>query len=310
MKQILKDTLKRVPLLARTKRVVDRTLRSETSRAFQDDQYFGRKLSSLEPDNIGSLNPQEGVVRGRFAGQEYLLKYRFGSQIETLVYLDGNWEGYVLDLMASYLQIPNPVFVDIGANIGATTIPLAKRFPLAQFHLFEPHPAVLMDLRENLALNRVGNAQVHQLAISNSTDKHIPFYAQRQANNMGLSSSRPNADIGGFDFLRVPTATLDHVFGSASGKIDVIKIDTQGTEIDVLESASDVVAQHRPAIFFEFEDEYFESAPEKSQIKERINAFFARADYQLYGLNARLNFFPKLNLEGYYHGNIMALPKS
>jgi hypothetical protein len=52
------------------------------------------------------------------------------------------------------------------------------------------------------------------------------------------------------------------------GSIKLIKIDTQGHELEVLLSAKKIIIRDRPVILFEFESEYFESKSDESETKK------------------------------------------
>ena len=99
--------------------------------------------------------------------------------IESCVYLDGIWEPHITEIIAAYLQNSRDIVIDVGANIGATSIPLAKHFSQAQFYLYEPHPLVFENLRNNVNYNKLSNVYVHNAAITNSANKSLPFYAQK-----------------------------------------------------------------------------------------------------------------------------------
>jgi len=141
----LKNYLKTLPLLVETKRKVwSFTGMSRPHSVFKDKNYF-RKLF-LASNSFKSISFEKGLVLGRFLETSYLLTIRPKNFIESYVYLNRIWEPHLADLMAGYLNEPGAVFVDVGANIGATSIPLAKHFKGASFFLYEPHPGVFKDL--------------------------------------------------------------------------------------------------------------------------------------------------------------------
>jgi FkbM family methyltransferase len=44
--------------------------------------------------------------------------------------------------MSLYLYSSNGVMIDVGANIGTSTLPLAAKHPQVSFHCYEPHPEI------------------------------------------------------------------------------------------------------------------------------------------------------------------------
>ena len=57
-------------------------------------------------------------------------------------------------------------YIDIGANIGTTTIPFALQAPNWSFLAFEPDPGNFMRLRINLIRNRIEHVRAYNLALA------------------------------------------------------------------------------------------------------------------------------------------------
>ncbi len=228
--------------------------------------------------------------------------------IESCVYLDGIWEPHISEMIAGYLQNSRDIVIDVGANIGATSIPLAKHFSQAQFYLYEPHPLVFENLRNNVSFNKLSNVYVHNAAITNSANKSLPFYAQKNTHNFGLSSFKLNHDIEHYDVIDVDCLSLDSIFLNNEGSIKLIKIDTQGHELEVLLSAKKIIIRDRPVILFEFESEYFESKSDESETKKALIQFFEGLNYEIFMNNAEFKFMPSVTLKAYFHGDIIAVP--
>jgi len=270
-----------------------------------DSDYFAKQFANNK--NIKSLVFDEGLVRGQFRDVSYVMKIRPRNILETHIYIDGLWEPQIASLISAYLM-NGGIVIDIGANIGATSIPLAKYHTKAEFYLFEPHPGVFVDLSANVAYNKLENVKIFNSAISDSLTKSLPFYAQKNARNFGLSSFKKNPDIEEYDVINVECVAIDHEFRNCSGSVKVIKIDTQGTEFQALLSAEAVIRKHRPAIFFEFESDYFESQDDESATKTGLLEFFKSLDYHLYLVTKDSNYLPKVNLASYFKGDILAVP--
>jgi FkbM family methyltransferase len=258
--------------------------------------------------NINSLNINSGLLKGEFQGVGYLLKARTGNFIESIVLGRGIWEPHVAEMISSYVQ-NDEIVIDVGANIGASTIPLAKQYPDTLFYLFEPHPEVFGDLLENICLNRLKNIHSFNNAIMNENEVTI-FHAQdmKKNINMGLSSVKLNRDIGEHAKINVNAIRLDDFFKNIDKRVCVIKIDTQGSELDVLKSARNVIRKFRPAVIFEFESEYFVDDDERRKTSDSILKYFEDLDYRTYAMQRESNYLPEITLRGYYNGDILALP--
>jgi FkbM family methyltransferase len=303
-KSNLKKFLKSLPILVKIKRSIWR-LCNLTPAVLSDKNYFPR-LFSKHP-NAKSLSFAKGIVKGNFRETSFVLSIRPQNFIESSVFLNGNWEPNIAELIASYLHGPNVAVIDVGANIGATSIPLAKHFTDVKFFLFEPHPIIFKDLRNNISFNKLSNIESYNIAITDQVDSLLPFYAQTNANNFGLSSFTLNHDIEDYEVIQVECKSLDAMFNTEL-QLKVLKIDTQGHELNVLLSAKQLISKHRPIIFFEFESEYFRNTDSEIEAREKLLNFFEQLHYELYMLENDSDFFPKLTLKDYFHGDILAVP--
>lgn len=258
--------------------------------------------------NIKALNFKEGIILGTFQGKDYLMNCQPGNLIESTIYLEKVWEEHLEKIMSLYLDGVSGIVIDVGGNIGANTIPLAIRHPQIKFYCYEPHPDIFARLKNNIKLNNLNNVETSNCAISNCNEKSITFYAQKNGDNMGKSSLKFNSDIKDHEQILVPTIRIDDNFANSGDPILLIKIDTQGTELQVLESASNTIEKFRPMIFLELEDRYF-SDEERITTKKALKEFFDNLDYSLFNVSKGLNYYPLVDITQNYHGDILATPR-
>jgi FkbM family methyltransferase len=198
--------------------------------------------------------------------------------------------------------------IDIGANIGASTIPLAVKHNSIKFYCYEPHPVVFNRLESNVKLNQLKNINTINCAISDSDKEHLVFYAQKKSGNMGKSSLKHNQDIGQCDEIKVPIKNIDITFSDSNENIVLIKIDTQGTEPEIIRACKKTISEHRPVIFFEFEDRYY-TDDERSKEKIFLSNFFNELNYSLLNISEDINYYPSIDITKKYHGDILAIPR-
>ncbi|HWE30760.1 MAG TPA: FkbM family methyltransferase [Polyangia bacterium] len=174
--------------------------------------------------------------------------------IEDRLVADRAWEPHIRDLIRFHLPARG-VFVDVGANIGYHALSIACAFADARVLAFEPNPCVRAQLVVNRRLSRADNVDVFDCALGAAPGR-TRFYAQGAADyNRGRSSLQRNADLGArIDAIDVECRTLDDVIGD--GRVDIVKLDTQGTELAVLAGARRLIARFSPLIVLEFEAEY------------------------------------------------------
>jgi FkbM family methyltransferase len=280
-------------------------------------KYFKELFSIRKRNNAKSLNFSNGVVLGNYHNSRYLISMRPSNFIESHIYIHGIWEPKIAELVRTVLTTidPNQIMIDVGANIGASSIPIAKNFPNVEFHLFEPHPEIFLDLQKNCTLNGLKNVKLFNTAVSDQGSQPKAFYAQTSDTNMGLSSLKKNNDIADFNLIQVSTATLDCLFVKdpvvkGDQRVALIKIDTQGTEFDVLKSASRLIQRDRPVIIFEFSSAYQNSNNDELTIQREIEKFFDELGYGLYCIEDNSNYLPRIKFNGYFNGDILALPEN
>jgi FkbM family methyltransferase len=120
---------------------------------------------------------------------------------------------------------------DVGANCGATSAHLARHYPDAAVHSFEPGS----EPRAILERNAAGYANVHVHAIGfNSVDEVVPLYKGDGDSGFGSVFHRAvNLDESEPVELRNGGAWAAE---RGIDRVDVLKIDVEGCEIGVLES--------------------------------------------------------------------------
>lgn len=153
------------------------------------------------------------------------------------------------------------MFFDIGANIGYYSL-VAKKFnPQIKVHGFEPLPSANKYFKINANINQFDDIQVHEVALTNfkGTARFFsnlnPRFLDEKDHLFGDNSlnSEATGNISKIEF-DVKTDTLDNFVKdhlSSDEKIDLIKLDTEGTENLVMEGATNVLKTHRPIIMCE-----------------------------------------------------------
>jgi FkbM family methyltransferase len=134
---------------------------------------------------------------------------------------------------------PGMVAYDIGAQAGFYTLLLSRLVgPEGRVVAFEPLPENGANLLRHLRLNAVENAQLLPVAVSAAVSVATPFT---------ISSSPVLGRLGGEvgSRLKVPTLAMDELCRWGLPEPDLVKMDVEGTEMEVLEGASDLLARRR-----------------------------------------------------------------
>ncbi len=198
---------------------------------------------------LRGLPTQAEFTRG---GLRWLLDLNEG--IDFSIFLLGSFEPDAVRCYESLLK-PGDVAIDIGANIGAHTLHLARVVgPQGKVLAFEPTAYAHTKLRANLALNPelVPRVSLRQLLLMESSDAAVPET---------ICSSWPLGKEEGLhpDHLGKPhttegagSSTLDAAVEAAGvGRIAFVKLDVDGHELSVLRGATKTLATSRPPILIE-----------------------------------------------------------
>lgn len=228
--------------------------------------------------------PRINLIKGRDA--DFLLSAN-DTIISPHIYRHGVWEDHILNVAQLFLSgIEHPWVLDIGANLGAFTVPIAKHIAPhgGVVSSFEPQRIVYYQLCGNIFLNRLDNCYAYQYALGDDEKMiDIPEVDFNQASNVGAYSLKPEymelekVHLSGKTHP-VQQIQLDNMPPpSPNLTLSLIKIDTEGLELNVLKHGQAFLKQHRyPPILFEaWQTEYYQVQ------REELMAFLRGLDYDI-----------------------------
>jgi FkbM family methyltransferase len=191
-------------------------------------------------------------VTARRGGITWALDLREG--IDIAIYCVGRFEPATVRACRRLLK-PGSVAVDIGANSGAHTLPLAQAVgESGRVLAYEPTASAYERLLRNIELNPRLAARIvpRQVMLMDVTDRPLPT---------SLPSSWPLTPSDHAHPLHWGVATPtegarvttldDSVAESGVARLDLIKLDVDGYEPEVLAGAKEVLQHFRPAVVLE-----------------------------------------------------------
>ncbi len=140
----------------------------------------------------------------------------------------------------------DPIIFDVGANDGDSVIRFKKIFPKSRIYSFEPNDEILKNFDTNI---KAENVIKNNVAVGSATEKR-KFYFY---NSHRISSFYPVVDGSKYQRLKVKdkkdfytkdinVITLDeYCEKNHINNIDILKIDTQGSEAEVLAGAKQLL---------------------------------------------------------------------
>ncbi len=141
--------------------------------------------------------------------------------------------------------------LDIGANIGYTSLYYASINPSAQIFSFEPHPDIFIRAQENIALNSFHNINLINLGLGEK--KEVLKLYEVNEHNPGMN--RIILEEKDIAFKKINVDTLDQfVIEKNITHLDFIKIDVEGFEYAVINGGKETIQKHKPLLFIELDD--------------------------------------------------------
>lgn len=133
--------------------------------------------------------------------------------------------------LAKHYSIPIDTFFDVGANIGQSTVAFKEEFPSAQVYAFEP---ILNTVRHFKSRTKnLSSVYIHPMALgSRYEEKEISTGIRSDL----FSLNEPNSSG---EKQKIVINTLDEMIDEFNlSRISVLKIDTEGYDIEVLHGAA------------------------------------------------------------------------
>lgn len=182
------------------------------------------------------------------------------------------------------LTDPADVFLDVGANIGfmsAAAIAAGAKKVIS----FEPHPELFRRLSRNFEMWKSSRPEIaarlhaREMAISQANGKvKLQISEEEFPTNQGTSSLEIG-NHGRWVEIEVMSTTLNKIIDECDGSTAVMKIDIEGHEIKVFQSAQKALASRR------IRDIVFE---DHAGISSEVSQLLRTYGYSVFGLNKTL----------------------
>lgn len=198
-------------------------------------------------------------------------------------YYEKNVEHWLIRMIE---WLPDPVFYDVGANIGYYSLLLSAR--ARQVYAFEPSLRTRRWLWLNLRLNRVRNIQILDYALSDTAGRaQLILYNCTGNNSLFVRSVPKEHELKRVGTESITLIELDrlrrerHLLAPS-----LIKMDVEGGELRALHGALGTIREAQPILLFEYSEA---TAKDAGYPREELLNVLAPLAYRCLGLAADPN---------------------
>ena len=200
--------------------------------------------------------------------------------IDLSIFLFGKFEYSVIKTANKIIDTETYDIIDIGANIGSQTLVFAKTFKNSKIYAIEPSDYSYLKLKKNILLNKDLTPRIDdtQAFITNQKDKPSEVYSSWNLNSK-LVSHKDHKGIK-TSTEKSKTLTLDNFIDKKKIlKKILIKLDVDGTELNVLKSGENYLKTQKPPIIMELAPYLY---PEYGYNSEHLLNFIVNLGYDFY----------------------------
>ncbi len=214
-------------------------------------QYFRESFARKKARRI----PQEYPIKIDQFEIDGMGNIDFANWLNPLVpkvHIDSN----KIDFFRQYIK-PGDLVIDIGANIGDLTVPMAICAEKQGLVLaFDPNPYVYKVLEKNASLNlEKQNIETHLLAIANTEQDYFYISSEASFGNGAISLSKKSRH-GKFVYPEPIKGVkledfLEKNYPHWIQKLSLIKIDTEGYDKEIIKSIKSLILRCKPVLIAE-----------------------------------------------------------
>lgn len=184
--------------------------------------------------------------------------------IQSTLLREGCFEQLSSQIAGLFCSKTSGIIIDVGANMGIFSVPVALSLPQSKIISVEPQRMVFMQLCANLLANKLMNVKPLNFAIGRGEGGSISVplfdvFNERYTGSVSLDQetqqirqkipgvAEPSTYANVYD--RVPLKTLDEIVEGQA--VSFIKVDVEGMELEVLMSGEHLIRTYSPYLFFE-----------------------------------------------------------
>lgn len=167
------------------------------------------------------------------------------------------WDKENIELILNIIKGKKYIFLDIGCNYGAYSIPIAKNNNNINVYCFDPSKDTLTKLEENIKLNNIQNITYFDIGIGEK-EKYVFFDDNIENYKNSGSFQINNSNLG----KKIKINSIDNLINQnfiKPNKNIIIKMDIEGYEFYALQGLEETINKFDVIIFFEFSKKIIEN---------------------------------------------------
>lgn len=215
-------------------------------------EWFQRRFALAFFHNLKGPCSAAGEWSAKFAGRPIRVPIR--EDVPQRWNFAVSLKGHDTEVKTLYIRLLREgrlqTFYDIGTNYGTHSLPLLIHG--VRVISVEPNPTCHSFFRELCRVNGV-TPDLRDVALGNA-DGTVRLAYPPDETWLGTVSADVASDLAvGHElvFVDVPMTTLDNMVATGDPVPDLIKVDTEGHDVAVLEGGRRLLERHKPAIVFE-----------------------------------------------------------
>jgi FkbM family methyltransferase len=237
------------------------------------------------------------------------IRLYLGNDLSLCLYVLGAFEPNEFVFLRSALE-PGMVVLDGGANEGLFSLYAARRVGSSGAVLaVEPSTREFERLEANVALNRLDNVRAFKLALGSRVgEARLAVARSRHAGMNAIDAGDPGGGLADWAASRetVDLETIDELVArSGLERLDLVKLDVEGSEVDALDGARATIERFQPTILLEAEEARLAS---QGRSKQDLVQALGELGYELWAFDAGSAQLRRANLPLEPAGNAIAAP--
>jgi FkbM family methyltransferase len=231
-----------------------------------------------------------------------------GNETSRAIFITGNYEPNEFFMLSQVIR-PGMIFVDAGANMGLYTLFAARKIgERGTVFAIEPSTRECGRLLKNLEINSLSNVRLLRNAVSDSRSEADLLVAEdERSGHNTLGAFTYDTALATKETVR--TERLDDiVLREGLSRVDIVKLDVEGTEFLALKGAVGILARFRPLLLLELSDR---ALCRQGGSSAQIWDLCRHRGYQIFAFDQRNGLpVPAQQKPHYDSENVIAVPES